>query len=56
MPAQESWKHQGSLDCVSLVGGSQTCTSTASYDSVMALWSFDGATLVDWSTISALPT
>ena len=56
MPAQESWSHQGSLGHVSPVGGSLTCTSAMSYDSVMALWSVDGATLVSWSIVLALPT
>ena len=55
-PAQESWSHQGSLGHVSLVGGSPTRTSAMSYDLVIALWSVNGATLVGWSIVPALPT
>ena len=54
--AQESWSHQGSPSRVSLVEGSSTHASATSYDFVMALWFVDGATSVDWSIISALPT
>ena len=44
--AHESWSHQGSLDHMSLVGGSPTHASATSYDSVITLQSVDGATLV----------
>ena len=56
MPAQENWSHQVSLSLVSLVGGSPTCTSKMSRDSVTALWSVDGATLGCWSILPAIPT
>ena len=54
-PAQESWSLQGSLGCVSLIDGSLTHASAASYDSIIALWSVDGTTLVDCSIVLALP-
>ena len=55
-PAQVSWSHQGSLCRVSLVGDSPTRASSISYDSIMVLWSVDGATLVSRSIVPALPT
>ena len=54
-PDQESWSHQGSLGQMSLVDGSPTGALAASYDSVIELWSVNGATLVDWSIVPALP-
>ena len=56
IPAQEGWSHQGSLGLVSLFGGSPTHASAMSHDFVTALWSVDGATLVDCSVVPALPT
>ena len=56
MPAQESWSRQSSLGLVSLVGFSSTRAPTMSRDSIIALWSVNGATLGGWSIIPALPT